>query len=101
LVISAIDASDGLESIISKVKEQKKIASKRFAKFPFVKHVFPSDGNFFLIQVDDTEKLTAFLLKNKILISNRSSLLNCTNCVRISIGTKAEMNKLYKVLKKY
>jgi histidinol-phosphate aminotransferase len=101
LVESAIDASDDLESLLSKVKEQKKIASNRFTKFPFVKQVFPSDGNFFLMQVDDAEKLSAFLLKNKILISNRSSLLNCENCVRISIGTKAEMNKLYKVLKKY
>lgn len=101
LVMSAVEVSDGSTSIINKVKEQKKIASKQFAKLPFVKHVFPSDGNFFLMQVDDAEKLTAFLLKNKILISNRSSLLNCANCVRISIGTKGEMNKLYKILKKY
>lgn len=101
LVMSAVEVSDGLTSIINKVKEQKKIASKQLAKLQFVKHVFPSDGNFFLMQVDDAEKLTAFLLKNKILISNRSSLLNCANCVRISIGTKGEMNKLYKILKKY
>ena len=101
LAMSAVEVSEGLTSIINKVKEQKKIASKQLAKLQFVKHVFPSDGNFFLMQVDDAEKLTAFLLKNKILISNRSSLLNCANCVRISIGTKGEMNKLYKILKKY
>jgi histidinol-phosphate aminotransferase len=101
LAMSAVEVSEGLTSIINKVKEQKKIASKQLAKLQFVKHVFPSDGNFFLMQVDDAEKLTAFLLKNKILISNRSSLLNCANCVRISIGTKDEMNKLYKILKKY
>ena len=101
LIISAIDGADGLNEILDKVKEQKRIALLKFKTFKFVKKVYESDGNFFLIEVDDAERLTAFLLKNKILISNRSSLLNCKNHVRISIGTKSEMSKLYIVLKKF
>ncbi len=101
LIISAIDGADGLNEILDKVKEQKRIALLKFKTFKFVKKVYESDGNFFLIEVEDAERLTTFLLKNKILISNRSSLLNCENHVRISIGTKNEMTKLYNVLKKY
>lgn len=101
LISSAIGASDDLQRIISKIKEQKLIAKKKIGEFTFVKRVFDSDGNFFLIEVDDAEKIVTYLQKSKILVSNRSSLLNCENCIRISIGTKGEMNKLYKILKKY
>jgi histidinol-phosphate/aromatic aminotransferase/cobyric acid decarboxylase-like protein len=53
------------------------------------------------MQVEDANRLCDYLKQHDILISNRNSLLNCKNHVRISIGTNKEMNQLFKALKKF
>lgn len=65
----------------------------------FVKMVYPSDANFILIQVDNAEIRYKQLLQNGIVVRNRSSQPLCSNCLRISLGTEEENQKLIKTLK--
>ncbi len=60
----------------------------------WIKTVFPSDANFLLIRVDDANKRYDALLAQKVVIRNRSALINCENTLRISIGTPEENNEL-------
>lgn len=68
-------------------------------KLSFVEKVFPSDANFLLAKTKDANLLYDELLKQKIIIRNRTKEMLCENCVRISIGTKEENVKLIKALK--
>lgn len=65
----------------------------------FVSEVFKSDANFMLIRVDDANRRYEELIKNGIVVRNRSNQPLCENTLRITVGTSAENDKLIKVLK--
>ncbi len=67
----------------------------------FVKKVFPSQANFVLIRVENANKLYDFLIERGIVIRNRTTVSLLENCLRISIGTPAENQQLYKLLREY
>jgi histidinol-phosphate aminotransferase len=66
--------------------------------FPFVEKIYPSDANFLLVKVKDANALYQYLADKGIVVRNRSKDPLCDNCLRITIGTKAENMKLVEVL---
>jgi histidinol-phosphate aminotransferase len=65
----------------------------------FIKKVIPSDANFILVEVDDANWRYAQLIENGIVVRNRSNQPLCDNCLRITIGTKEENEKVIQLLK--
>ena len=59
----------------------------------FIEKVYPSDSNFILIKVDDADLRYKQLIDRGIVLRNRSKVLLCDNCLRITVGTPSE-NKL-------
>lgn len=66
--------------------------------FSFVEKVYASDANFLLVKVKDANALYQYLADKGIVVRNRSKDALCDNCLRITIGTKAENMKLLEVL---
>jgi len=64
----------------------------------FVHHVYPSNANFILIKVDDANKRYNQLIEKGIVLRNRTNQPLCKNCLRVTLGTKAENNVLIKTL---
>ena len=64
----------------------------------FVEKVYPSDANFLLVRVDDANKRYAQLIKNDIVVRNRSKQVGCENCLRFSVGTPQENKILIETL---
>lgn len=62
--------------------------------------MFESDANFVLIRVDNAELRYEQLVKEGIVIRNRSNQVLCENCLRITIGTRQENDQLINTLKK-
>ncbi len=60
--------------------------------------VYPSDSNFLLVKVLDANSIYLALQKKGIVVRNRSRELNCENCLRITVGSKEENDKLMKAL---
>ena len=83
--------------VFSILSERKKLSSALEACF-FVEKVFPSDANFILIKVDNANKRYDELIKNGIVVRNRTTQLGCENCLRISVGTPAENTQLLTLL---
>jgi histidinol-phosphate aminotransferase len=71
------------------------------SKCEFVEKIFPSDANFILIKVDDANYRYQQFLDNGIVVRNRTNQPLCKNCLRISIGTKAETEQIIELLKTY
>ena len=82
--------------IILKEKERLVLA---FEKNPLIKEIYPSDANFLLVKVDNPEEIYDFMIDQKLIIRDRSKVALCEGCLRITIGTAEENNKLIEALK--
>ncbi|MEH3114653.1 histidinol-phosphate transaminase [Pedobacter terrae] len=66
-----------------------------------VKKVYPSDANFILTEVTDAVKIYDTLVEQGIIVRDRSKVTLCEGCLRITVGTKEENDKLLNVLEKF
>ena len=65
----------------------------------YIEKVYPSEGNFLLIKVDDATKRYNQLIGLGVVIRNRTTQPLCENCLRISVGICEENQKLLRALK--
>ncbi len=97
---AAIDALANyteFESNLQVILSQKEKLEPALNDIEVVKKVYPSDANFFLIEVIDANRIYEALAKQKIITRNRNNIIN--NCIRISIGTPKENEQLLNALK--
>lgn len=76
------------------ILNQKQYLEKALQKLPFIEKIYPSDANFILIKVDNATERYNELIKKGIVIRNRTNDDLCKNCLRITVGTKEENEKL-------
>lgn len=101
LGINALENIKQVNENIKNTVEQRIFLAEKLKGFDFVETVYPSDANFILIKVSDADKLYQYLLMQRIIVRNRSREPLCENCIRITVGTQIENEKLLKALKKY
>ena len=66
---------------------------------PNVKKIYPSDANFILVKVDDADATYDRLIEQKIIVRNRTRVVGCKDCLRITIGTPEENDRLIEELR--
>jgi histidinol-phosphate aminotransferase len=86
---------------VKKLLLQRKKLQENLIKTGFVKKIFPTDANFMLVQVADPADVYDYLIKNRIVVRNRSKVILCEGCLRITVGKNAENALLLKALKNY
>ncbi len=64
--------------------------------FGFVKKIWPSEANFFLIEVEDAGKVLECCQHQRILLRHFGGEL--ASCIRVSVGSKEENDRLLRVL---
>ena len=97
--IKALQNKDLLTDQIASILNERNRLKKAFEAFSFIEKIYPSEANFILIKVDDANKRYDELIKNGIVVRNRSSQLHCENCLRITVGTPSENTQLLTLLK--
>lgn len=99
----AIDRLQKIEEINNEVaqliSERKRLKQELECCVSFIEKVYPSDGNFLLIKVDDANKRYKQLIEYGVVIRNRSTQPLCDNCIRISVGICEENQRLIRALK--
>jgi len=75
--------------------------SKALSAINIVKKVYPSDANFILTEVTDALKIYDTLVEQGIIVRDRSKVTLCEDCLRITVGTKEENDKLLTVLENF
>ena len=96
--IKAFENKDSVEAQIESILNERINLINAFKFVPFIKKIYPSEANFILIKVDDANKRYKELIKNGIVVRNRSSQLHCENCLRITVGTPSENTQLITLL---
>lgn len=86
---------------VKMLKEEREHLEAEFVRLPCTKHLFPSSANFFLVRVTDAVKIYNYLVARGIIVRNRHSVVLCGNCLRVTVGTRMENEKLIEALKEY
>ncbi|MDR3340087.1 MAG: histidinol-phosphate transaminase [Candidatus Symbiothrix sp.] len=90
--------ADNKNEWVRLILEEKEPLIKGLTSLPFVEKIWPSDANFLLVKVKDANTIYRKLVERGIIVRNRSSVLLCGNCLRITIGTKDENRTLLEAL---
>jgi histidinol-phosphate aminotransferase len=99
--LEALDKENEKNEWVNFILTNKGLFMDELADLQLVKKVYPSDANFFLIQIDEPKMVYDYLVENKIIVRNRSNVALCAGCLRITVGTQEENDMLIKALKKY
>ncbi|AXG71229.1 histidinol-phosphate aminotransferase [Kordia sp. SMS9] len=84
---------------IANIQKNKAQLISALENVPFVKKIYPSDANFILVQVDNADLRYQQLITKGIVIRNRTTQPLCENCLRFTVGTAVENQRLIAVLK--
>ena len=81
------------------ISERKRLKKELECCVSYIEKVYPSDGNFLLLKVDDATKRYNQLIEYGVVIRNRTTQPLCENCLRISVGICEENQSLIRALK--
>lgn len=97
--IEKLSDANGVKTQISNIKRERNMLVKALNNISFIALVYLSDANFLLVKVDDANKRYKQLISKGIVVRNRTNQPLCNNCLRFTVGTTIENNKLIEVLK--
>ena len=97
----ALEALDNIEwvneHIATTVVEREKLKNELLG-LPNTETVFPSDANFLLVKMKEARNIYAQLCNDGIIVRDRSKVILCDDCLRITIGTPDENKQLLNAL---
>ena len=85
-------------SEVEVIKSERSRMAEALAELPRVRKVWPSDVNFLLVEVDDARGLYDELIDAQVIVRDRSRVVGCAGCLRITVGTPAENDKVLAVI---
>ena len=85
------------EHAMAQLIEQRRRLMREIERLDFVRKVWPSDANFFLIEVDDPGRVLKRCEEHHVLLRYFGGAL--ASCIRISVGSADENTQLLRVLK--
>ena len=84
---------------IALIKEERSRVMQQLSQMECVEKVYPSDANFLLVKVADAKAMYDALIQEQIIVRDRSHVLGCEGCLRITIGTPQENDRLLEIMK--
>ena len=99
IALKALEKIELKEQMVKVLKEQREYLAVQLKKLAVVERVYPSETNFILVKMRSAQKVYNYLLKHKIVVRDRSREKHCNNCLRITVGTEEENQKIVKILK--
>lgn len=91
----------GVDKWVRILLQERQQVMTAFAELDLCEKVYPTDANFFLARVKGADDVYAYLVREGIIVRNRSRVELCGNCLRVTIGTPQENNRLLAALRSY
>lgn len=101
LVVKALDRMDDVNEMIRELVSQRNWLENELQRLPLVQHIYPSDANFLLVKVVDARAIYEYLLSREIVVRDRSKVILCEGCLRITVGTEKENKELIRLLEEF
>jgi histidinol-phosphate aminotransferase len=81
------------DMIVTLVNERQNMTTSLLQNEEVVK-IYPSDANFLLVKFKDASRLYKYFVEQGIVVRDRSNVILCEGCLRITVGTPQENQKL-------
>jgi histidinol-phosphate aminotransferase len=101
LALQALDHLDDVNTMIKETVKEREELVKDLVQLPSVQKVYPSDANFVLAKMTEATSIYNYLKEKGIIVRNRSNVILCEDCLRITVGTPKENRQLLDALKNY
>ncbi len=99
--LRALENETQKQEWVDSILIQREFLTKKFQYMSMVQEIKPTDTNFVLVKVNEPEKIYRYLIEQKVIIRDRSNVLKCEGCLRITVGTPEENQQLINALEKY
>jgi histidinol-phosphate aminotransferase len=101
LALRALDETEQVNEMIRNIVELRSALEKNLAELKPVLQIYPSDANFLLVKVTDPKRIYQYLLDQGIVVRDRSNVMLCEGCLRITVGTEKENAELVNKLRSF
>ncbi|HEY6900380.1 MAG TPA: histidinol-phosphate transaminase [Puia sp.] len=98
LALKALEEVEQVNEMIRQLVGMREQLARELAELPIVRVVYPSDANFLLVKMDNARGVYEELLKDGIVVRDRSKVELCEGCLRITVGTEKENAELLAAL---
>jgi len=95
--LNALNNQNIFDENRSAILAEKQILKTELLKLNVVRNVYPSDANFLLVELENANEVYTYLVEQQVVVRNRTTQVK--NCIRISVGTSKENQKLVTALK--
>jgi histidinol-phosphate aminotransferase len=96
--LKSLEHIDLLKNRVNRIKTERERLANALEKLSIIEKVFPSDSNFLLVKTRNADMIYSELIDNKIIVRNRNKMV--PGCLRITVGTEKENNKLISALQR-
>lgn len=96
-----LDDRDTIDRNLSNILKERGLLQQALSTLPYCQKVYPSDANFFLVRVNEAQRVYDYLVEMGIIVRNRSRVQMCDNCLRITIGSRSENNELIGAMRNF
>ncbi|MER3471045.1 MAG: histidinol-phosphate transaminase [Chitinophagaceae bacterium] len=101
LALKALDHLEDVNAMIKETVKERDVLAGELMQLPVVENVFPSDANFILVRIKSATAVYEYLKEKGIIVRNRSNMILCDDCLRITVGTPEQDQQLLEALKTY
>lgn len=98
LAIEALQNVEQVNSWIKKLVEEREKLKEKLKQCDGVEYIYPSDANFLLVKIKKARKMYEALVEKGIIVRDRSRVVLCEGCLRITVGTTEENESLVKTM---
>jgi len=84
---------------VSELIAERELLKEGLKKIKSVKKVYSSDANFLLVKITHARKVYQNLVRKGIIVRDRSNVILCDDCLRITVGTPSENKTLLNELR--
>lgn len=99
LALEALGHEAEKDEMVTKILTERTILAENLRSLPSVQAIHPSDANFLLVQFSDAKATFEHLIEQQVIVRDRSKVKLCDGCLRISVGTNDENERLLYVLR--
>lgn len=98
LALDALSHEDEKNEMVRQILTERQFLAEKLRSLPSVQVIHPSDANFLLVQFADAKGIFEHLIGQQVIVRDRSKVKLCGGCLRISVGTRTENERLLAVL---
>jgi histidinol-phosphate aminotransferase len=99
VALEKLSSAEEKNKQVDVILQERSVLTEQLQALPMVERVYPTDANFVLVKIKAARNIYDQLIERSIIVRDRSTVVLCADCLRITVGTPEENKKLIETLK--